>query len=108
MKNKPCNLGTIRIRWLEVMQLLPKWNIAYSVVAVLPKFKEEYDKAQENLKQIPECYTIVDERPKISIGAKKDLALAGVFDHFYIFGKGGNVERYERKDNEWVAIPDTT
>lgn len=50
MKNKPCNLGTIRIRWLEVMQLLPKWNIAYSVVAVLPKFKEEYDKAQENLK----------------------------------------------------------
>lgn len=50
----------------------------------------------------------MDERPKISIGVKKDLALAGVFDHFYIFGKGGNVERYERKENEWAAIPDTT
>ena len=47
----------------------------------------------------------MDERPKISIGAKKDLALAGVFSKFYVFGKGGNVETYERKDNEWLAVP---
>lgn len=46
----------------------------------------------------------MDERPKISLGIKKDLALAGVFSHFYIFGKGGNVEVYERKDNEWAAV----
>ena len=47
----------------------------------------------------------MDERPKISIGAKKDLALAGVFSKFYVFGKGGNVETYERKDNEWLTVP---
>ena len=47
----------------------------------------------------------MDERPKISIGAKKDVALAGVFSKFYVFGKGGNVETYERKDNEWLAVP---
>ncbi|CAL6105729.1 Prolyl-tRNA_synthetase [Hexamita inflata] len=77
---------TVRIRWLDVLAQIQKFNAAYSIVQVLPKFEEQFKQYQELVQKI-QTINVIDERPKVTFGQKKDTAMAGVFNKIYMFNK---------------------
>ncbi|CAL5979324.1 Prolyl-tRNA_synthetase [Hexamita inflata] len=77
---------TVRIRWLDVLAQIQKFNAAYSIVQVLPKFEEQFKQYQELVQKI-KTINVIDERPKVTFGQKKDTAMAGVFNKIYMFNK---------------------